>query len=284
MIFWHNVLPPSSFRVFVMFHVLERIAAVRGLLLLFLLLLSHTPIAVAGEIQIAVASNFTRPMTEVAALFEKTSGHQAKLSFGSSGKFVAQIRHGAPFDVFLSADQEKPARLLEMGLAVSGSEFTYAEGRLALWSGQPGYVDAKGEVLQRADYRYLAVANAQLAPYGRAAQEVLTALELSEVLRNRAVFGENIAQTFQFVKTGNAELGFIALSQIIEQGEIGEGSAWVIPADYHTPIKQDAVLLNVGADNAAARAFLAFLRHEAAQSIIRHYGYEIPVYLHAKRR
>ena len=228
----------------------------------------------ADEVQVAVASNFSKPMTEIAALFAAETGHEAKLSFGASGKFTAQISHGAPFEVFLSADTDKPALLVEQGLAQADSVFTYAQGQLVLWSAQAGYVDQEGKVLETGDFRHLAVASPQLAPYGEAARQVLEQLELSEALQARMVMGENISQTYQFVQSGNAELGFVAVSQVMQQGELQSGSVWRVPDNLYQPVKQDAVLLNTGKDNPAALALLAFLRGDSAQRVMLAYGYK----------
>ena len=185
---------------------------------LFLALMAHG--ACAAEVQVAVAANFTAPMQKIAAAFEQDTGHRAKLAFGATGKFYAQIRNGAPFEVLLAADDETPAKLEREGAALAGSRFTYAIGRLALWSARPGYVDDQGEVLKRGAFKHLAIANPKLAPYGAAAVETLDRLGLLAALQPKFVQGENIAQTFQFVSTGNAELGFVALSQVMEDGKI----------------------------------------------------------------
>jgi molybdate transport system substrate-binding protein len=241
----------------------------------FLLALSLASPSEAAEINVAVAANFTAPMTVIAAEFARDSGHQARLSFGSSGKFHAQIRNGAPFQVFLSADDETPARLEQEGLAVPGSRFSYAIGTLVLWSAQPGYVDAKAEVLKKGQFNKLALANPKLAPYGKAALEVLTGMGLLDALTPKFVQGENIAQTWQFVSTGNAELGFVALSQVMKDGRIASGSAWIVPSKLHTPIRQDAVILTPGKGNPAAAALMKYLKGDKAKAIIKSYGYEI---------
>ena len=231
-------------------------------------------VAYAGTVQVAVAANFSAPMQKIAAAFEKDTGHQAVLSFGATGKFYAQIRNGAPFAVLLAADDETPARLVKEGLAVAGSAFTYATGRLALWSSQPGLVDEQGAVLRRPLPGKLAVADPKLAPYGAAALQTLAHLGVLELWRPQLVTGENIAQAFQFVKTGNATLGFVALSQIMEGGRIASGSAWVVPASLHEPIRQDAVLLKTGEHHEAAQALLQYLRGDAARQVIRTWGYQ----------
>jgi molybdate transport system substrate-binding protein len=233
------------------------------------------PPAFAETTLAAVASNFTQPMSEIAEAFEKATGHSAKLSFGSSGKFVAQFENGAPFEVFLSADAEKPAQLEKAGLALAGSRFTYAIGKLVLWSDKPGYIDEQGRILESGDFKHLALADPKLAPYGEAAVEVLKNKGLFEKLKPSLVFGENISQTHQFVSTGNAELGFLALSQVIRDGKIGEGSGWVVPETLHAPIRQDAVLLNKGAENPAAGALMQFLKSAEARTIIQKYGYSL---------
>lgn len=229
----------------------------------------------ADEIQVAVAANFTAPMKAIAAEFEKDTGHKAQLAFGSSGKFYAQIKNGAPFQVFLSADDEKPAKLEQEALAVPGSRFTYAIGTLVLWSAKPGFVDAKGEVLKKGNFEHLALASPKLAPYGAAAVEVMDKLGLTASLQPKFVQGENIAQTQQFVVTGNAELGFVALSQVMKDGKVSEGSAWIVPANLHTPIRQDAVILARGKGNAAAEALMKYLKSAKAAAIIKSYGYTL---------
>ncbi|MDD2740070.1 MAG: molybdate ABC transporter substrate-binding protein [Methylomonas lenta] len=234
------------------------------------------PTVFAETVLVAVASNFTKPMTEIAEAFEKATGHSAKLSFGSSGKFVSQLENGAPFEVFLSADDEKPLKLEQAGLAVAGSRFTYALGTLVLWSAKPGYVDDQGQILSKGGFQHLALADPKLAPYGVAALEVLKSLGLQEKLQALFVQGENISQAHQYVITGNAELGFVALSQVIANGKIAEGSGWIIPADRYAPIRQDAVLMKTGAENPAAPALLAYLKSAPALAIMQKYGYGLP--------
>jgi molybdate transport system substrate-binding protein len=233
----------------------------------------------AGVVQVAVASNFSAPMQKIAAAFERERGHQAVLSFGATGKFYAQIRNGAPFEVLLAADDRTPARLLEEGHGVAGTVYTYAIGQLVLWSAQPGLVDPQGAVLEALASGQrrgkLAVAEARLAPYGAAAWQVLDQRGLSARLRAHVVTGENIGQTFQFVRTGNALLGFVALSQVMVDGRISGGSAWVVPPGLHAPLRQDAVLLQRGRTNAAAQALLDYLRSDTARAIIAAHGYRL---------
>jgi len=229
----------------------------------------------ADEVQVAVAANFTAPMKIIAADFEKATGHKAELSFGATGKFYAQIRNGAPFDVLLAADDETPAKMEKEGLAVPGSRITYAIGALALWSARPGFVDDKGAVLKKGDFAHIALAAPKLAPYGAAAIETLSKLGLLSALEPKFVQGENIAQAYQFVSTGNAELGFVALSQIYANGRLTGGSAWIVPADLHKPIRQDAVILTRGKDNPAAAALFKFLKSRQARKVIRSYGYTL---------
>ncbi|MBZ0070039.1 MAG: molybdate ABC transporter substrate-binding protein [Thiobacillus sp.] len=226
----------------------------------------------AGQAHVAVASNFAAPMKQLVTQFEQASGHTLTLSTGATGKFYAQIRHGAPFDVLLAADDETPARLLRVGDAVQSQ--TYAIGRLALWSERPGFVDGSDAVLRQNRFQRLAIANARLAPYGSAAVEVLTRLKLLDSVQGKFVIGENIAQTYQFVASGNAELGFVALSQVMQDGKLTGGSVWQVPAALHAPIRQDAALLKRGEHNAAARALLDYLNSPPAVAIIRSYGYE----------
>jgi molybdate transport system substrate-binding protein len=242
--------------------------------LLLAAILSHGA-ACAGEVSVAVASNFTVPMRKLAAAFEQASGHKATLAFGSTGRFHAQVKNGAPFQVLLAADDETPARLEKEGLAVPGSRFTYATGRLVLWSAGTGVVDERGEVLKKPGSGKLAIADPRLAPYGAAAMETMRRLGVAQALQPRIVQGENISQAYQFVLTGNAQMGFVALSQVMVDGRIAAGSAWQVPADLHAPIRQDAVVLNAGKDNPAAAALMAFLRGDAARAIIRAHGYEL---------
>jgi molybdate transport system substrate-binding protein len=229
----------------------------------------------AEEVQVAVAANFAAPMQAIATAFEKESGHKAQLAFGSTGKFYAQIKNGAPFQMLLAADDETPAKLEGERLAVSGTRFTYAVGRLALWSAREGVVDAKGEVLAKGGYGHLAIANPKLAPYGAAAIEVLQRLGLLQAIQPKLVQGENIAQTHQFVAHGSAELGFVALSQVMKEGRLGAGSVWIVPDTLHTPIRQDAILLLPGKGSAAAGALLTYLKSDKARTIIRSFGYDI---------
>ncbi|HEY8887025.1 MAG TPA: molybdate ABC transporter substrate-binding protein [Gallionella sp.] len=230
----------------------------------------------AGEVSAAVASNFSAPMRQIVTLFQQQSGNTVKVSFGSTGKFYAQIRQGAPFDVLVAADSATPQRLEDEGLAVGGSRFIYALGRLVLWSAQPGYVDDEGTVLRKGDYSRLAIADPKLAPYGMAAKETLEKLAMWNSIRDKLVMGENITQTYQFAATGNAELAFVALSQVMRDGKVSAGSWWRVPAQMYKPIRQSAVLLSGAKDKAAAQAFLAFLKSEKAAAVIRSYGYELP--------
>ncbi len=228
----------------------------------------------AAEVQVAVAANFAAPMQKIAAQFGKESGHKAVLAFGATGKFYAQIRNGAPFEVFLAADDATPAKLEREGATVNGSRFTYAIGRLALWSARPELVDDKGAVLKQGDFTHLAIANPRVAPYGAAALETLKALGLLDVVQPKFVYGENIAQAYQFVASGNAQLGFVATSQVFEGGKLKSGSAWIVPASLHSPIRQDAVILEKGRGNPAADALMRFLKSDQAKRIIRQYGYD----------
>ncbi len=231
--------------------------------------------AQAAEAQVAVAANFAEPIKAIAAVLEKTTGHTLRISTGASGAFYTQIRNGAPFDVFLSADNERPEMLEKDGLAQQGTRFTYAIGQLVLWSARPGRVDGQGAVLKAADLGKVAHANAKTAPYGAAALQVLDKLGLKDTLRSRLVQGESIGQTFNFVKTGNADVGFVAMAQVLEGGRLKEGSMWVIPKAHYQPIRQDAVLLKRGADNAAAQALIKLLQSPDIQDLIRRYGYDI---------
>ena len=232
-------------------------------------------VARAAQVSVAVAANFAAPMQKIAAAFEQDTSHRAHLAVGSTGRFYAQIKNGAPFEVLLSADDETPARLEREGLAVTGTRFTYAVGRLALWSRQPGVVDNKGQALKNGAFTRLAVADPKLAPYGAAALEVLQRLGLQEAVAPKFVQGENIAQAYQFVATGNAQLGFVAWSQVFANGQLTLGSAWKVPETLHTPLRQEAVLLARGQGNPAATALLAYLRSDKARAIIAAFGYDL---------
>jgi molybdate transport system substrate-binding protein len=225
----------------------------------------------ADQVNVAVAANFTAPVKEIAAAFQKKTGHEAVLSFGSSGQFYTQITQDAPFQVFLSADQARPKKLADNGLAVPDSRFTYAIGKLVLWSKQPGYVQGEA-TLRNARFGKLSICNPVAAPYGEAAVETLKSLKLYDALKPKFVEGADIMQAFQFVDTGNAEVGFIALSQLT--GKVG-GSRWVVPQALYKPIRQDAILLKKGAGSAAAKAFLEFLKGPQARAIIEKYGYAL---------
>ena len=241
---------------------------------LLTLALLASGLASAAEVQVAVAANFTAPMQKIAAEFEKDTGHKVQLAFGATGKFYAQIKNGAPFEILLAADDETPARLEKEGAGVAGSRFTYAVGKLVLWSAKADFVDDQGEILKKGNFKHVSIANPKLAPYGQATVETLTALKLLDAIQPKFVQGENIAQTHQFIATGNAELGFVALSQVMKDGKIAEGSAWVVPASLHQPIRQDAVLLENGKDKPAASALLKYLGGEKSKAIIKSYGYE----------
>ncbi|MGV8917882.1 MAG: molybdate ABC transporter substrate-binding protein [Pseudomonas sp.] len=229
----------------------------------------------ADEVQVAVAANFTAPIQAIAKDFEKDTGHKLVAAFGATGQFYTQIKNGAPFEVFLAADDTTPAKLEKEGETVPGSRFTYATGKLALWSAKEGYVDDKGAVLKANQFQHLSIADPKAAPYGLAATQVLEKLKLTEATKDKIVTGQNITQAYQFVSTGNAELGFVALSQIYKDGKVTSGSAWLVPANLHDPIKQDAVILNKGKDNAAAKALVEYLKGPKAAAVIKSYGYEL---------
>jgi len=225
----------------------------------------------AKEAKVAVAANFTEPAKEIAAQFEKTSGNRIVLSFGATGQFYAQITQGAPFEILLSADQATPAKLLAHGQAVAGSSFTYARGKLVLYSKDKALVKGE-ETLKSGSFMKIAIANPATAPYGAAAVETMKALGVYDALQPKFVQGNNIGQTFQFIDTANAELGFVALAQVALSDA---GSRWVVPAKLHAPIAQDAILLKAGADNDAAKAFLAYLRGPESRAVIEKFGYAL---------
>ena len=251
----------------------ETIARVMRVIMFALGLLVAAP-AAAEEAMIAVAANFRSVLDELEPAFEAETGHELTISSGSTGKIYAQIVNGAPYDVFLSADRVRPARLEEGGFTIDGSRFTYAAGRLALW--EPGASETGPERLARNDFRRIALANPDLAPYGCAARQVLISLGQDEATRKKRVLGENVAQAFSFVRTRNVEIGFVALSQILSLPDVGRGAYWTPPEHLYDPIYQDAVLLARGESNAAARAFMKFLKSENARAIIERAGYAIP--------
>lgn len=230
----------------------------------------------AAEVLVAVAANFAEVVEKLRPGFEAATGHRLVATTGSTGKLYAQIRAGAPFQVLLAADAKTPALLEQQGAAVAGSRFTYAVGRVALWSRTPGLVAADGAATLRAGhFRHLAIANPDLAPYGVAAREVLQATGTWDALRGKLVMGQNIGQAHSLVASGAAELGFVALSAVRAPGRATEGSLWVVPATLHAPLQQDAVLLRAGAANAGARAWLAWLRSPAARALIEAHGYGV---------
>lgn len=244
--------------------------------ILTLLFVAYATSLRAEEAMVAVAANFSAPMQQITALFQKETSHQIKLSFGASGGIYAQIKNGAPFDLFLSADQLTPQKLEAEGFGVPNSRFTYATGQLVLWSKQEGLVDAKGQVLQNKSIQRIALANPKLAPYGAAAMETMTNLGLLKELQSKLVQGDNIAQTYQFVSTQNAQIGFVALSQVFANGNMTSGSAWIVPGNLHQPIQQDVILLRKGQDNKAATALLLYLKGEQAKKIMKSFGYLSP--------
>jgi len=227
----------------------------------------------ADEVVVAVAANFAAPLTRIGEGFTAATGHTLKVSVGATGKFYAQIVAGAPFEVLIAADDETPQKLVDEGRAVAGSAFTYAIGKLVLWSAQPGLVDDQGAVLASGKFSHLALANPKLAPYGQAATEVLKSRGLTNALASKLVTGESIAQTYQFIATGNAELGFVALSQVATPGKPATGSYWLVPASLYGEIRQNAVLLKTGEKNAAAKELMSYLRGPAAKAVIEAYGY-----------
>ncbi|MBB1073533.1 molybdate ABC transporter substrate-binding protein [Rhodoferax sp. 4810] len=241
---------------------------------LFAVLFVFSTAAQAETIQVAVAANFTAPMNRIIENFTRATGHTVKTAFGATGKFYAQIKNGAPFDILLAADNETPAKLEAEELTQAGSRFTYAIGTLVLWSADATFITDGAEVLNRNQFNKLAIANPKTAPYGAAALQVMKQLQVEQLLAPKLVQGESITQAYQFISSGNAELGFIALSQVFKEGKVANGSAWIVPAELHNPIRQDAVILKHGKDNAAAMALMEYLQSESARAIIREYGYQ----------
>jgi molybdate transport system substrate-binding protein len=229
----------------------------------------------AAEAQIAVAANFAEPIKAIASVLQKTTGHTLKISVGATGGLYAQIRNGAPFDAMLAADTKTPAQLEADGLAQPGSRFTYATGKLVLWSADAAKVDAQGAVLKGGAFRKLAIANPKTAPYGAAAVQTMEELGLADALRRKLVQGESIGQTYNFAFTGNAEIAFVAMSQVLEAGKLKGGSMWVVPQNLYAPIEQGAVLLKRGANNEAAVALMKLLKSPNVKDLIRSYGYGV---------
>jgi molybdate transport system substrate-binding protein len=238
-------------------------------------LLGAARIVHADEVQVAVAANFAAPMKEIAARFEQDTGHKVLSTVGATGKFYAQIKNGAPFEILLAADDETPARLEKEGAAVPNTRFTYAIGKLVLWSAQPGLVDDKGEVLKKGSFEHLSIANPKLAPYGAAAVETMQKLNMYGALEPKFVVGESLAQAHQFVGSGAAQLGFVAMSQVYEGGKLKSGSAWLVPGSLYSPIRQDAVVLEKGKGKPAVEAFLKYMKGDKAKAVIRSYGYDL---------
>jgi molybdate transport system substrate-binding protein len=239
--------------------------------LLGTLLVTHVH---AAEVKVAVAANFAKTLEEITVQFEKDTGHKILATPGATGKFYAQIVNGAPFEVFISADDETPRKIAKESKAIAETQFTYAIGTLALWSPDTNLVDQGGGVLKTDKFKFIAIANAKVAPYGQAAVQTMLKLGVLTKVEPRVVQGENIAQTYQFVTSGNAQLGFVALSQITENGKVKSGSAWIVPQEFHDQIKQDAILLNNGKDSIAAKALLDYLKSDKAKKIIASYGYK----------
>jgi molybdate transport system substrate-binding protein len=230
--------------------------------------------AFAEQVLVAVAANFVPPFREIAIEFERTTGHNVQVAAGSSGNFYSQIKNGAPFDVFFSADNERPKLLGEEGFGVKDSRFTYAIGRLVLWSPNAGLIKGE-ETLRFKQYKRLAMANPKTAPYGVAAIEAMQKLELWEGIQSQIVIGESLGQTMGFIESGNAQLGFVALSQVMDPKIKGKGSRWDVPTNLHEPIKQDVILLTKGKINPAAKALMEFMGSPQAKAIIERYGYEL---------
>lgn len=228
----------------------------------------------ADEVRVAVAANFSGAFQKITTAFQADTGHTVTSSVGSTGKFYQQVKAGAPFDVLLAADDETPKKMEDEGLAVKGQRFTYAKGKLVLWSARPDGVDAKGEVLSIGNFDKLALADPKLAPYGAAALEALGKLGVLDKLKPKLVQGESIAQAYQFIATGNADLGFVALSQVAPPDKAPTGSWWVVPANLYSPLLQDAALLKKAEGSAAAKALLAYLKGDKARAIIKSYGYD----------
>ncbi|MBS0151108.1 MAG: molybdate ABC transporter substrate-binding protein [Nitrospira sp.] len=235
--------------------------------------LAVTP-ALAESVLVAVAANFVPPFREIAMDFEKATGHAVQVAAGSSGNFYSQIKNGAPFDVFFSADAERPKLLEDEGLGVKDTRFTYAIGRLVLWSPNADLIKGE-ETLRSKQYKRLAMASPKTAPYGVAAMQALQKLALWDSVQPQIVMGESLGQTMGFIQSGNAQLGFVALSQVLDPKINGKGSRWDVPNNLHEPIKQDVILLTTGKENSGAKALMEFMGGLQAKTIIERYGYEL---------
>lgn len=233
-------------------------------------------LARADTVNVAVAANFAAPMKEITQAFEKESGHQLNVSVGSTGKLFSQIKNGAPFDVFLAADTKTPEQAEKAGMAVPNTRFTYAIGKLVLWSPNTRFINDGASTLKIGQFERIAMANPKVAPYGKATEQVVEELDLVDTLRDKWVFGQSIGQTYQFVASGNVPLGFVALSQVFSRGKVQSGSAWIVPQNMYTPLAQDAQLLKQGQNNVAATALIAFLKSPTAVAIIESFGYGLP--------
>ena len=243
---------------------------------IFLLCSLLSPSVWADEVRVAVASNFAAPMEDLAKLFQKESGHTLKLEVAASGKLYAQIKGGAAFDVFLSADEALPRQLMQDGLAVIGSRFVYARGKLVLWSVRHNFVDEKGAMLRKRNYSKLAITNPWFSPYGEAAKETLSNLTMWNSIQEKLTKGENVIRTYQLAVTEGADLALISLSQVMRNGKVASGSWWIVPQELHKPLQQNAVLLSRAKDKDSAKAFLTFLKSAKAKQLMRDFGYEFP--------
>ncbi len=243
----------------------------------FLLLSGMTSSFVyAGELNAAVESSFALPMERIVALYQKASGNSVKINLNSSGKFYAQIKNGASFDILISSDESMPKRLVQDGLATGGSRFVFATEKLVLWSALPDFVDAKGAVLNKGNFNKLVIADPKLSAYGLASKETLEKLVMWNSIQEKLVKGENINRAYQLAATENADLAFIGLSQIMRDGKIAEGSWWLVPPEVHGPIRQSAVMLSNSKNSTEAKEFLDFLKSKKVEAIIHNFGYELP--------
>ena len=230
--------------------------------------------AQAADINVAVAANFTAPMKDIAAVYEKETGNKVLASFGATGQFFAQIKNGAPYQILFAADAKTPKKIEDEGLGVKGSARPYAYGKLVLWSATPDFVKESKDFLLEPAVKKIAVANPKLAPYGEAAYQTLEKWGMLDEVKNKFVTGDNIGKTYQFAKTSNAEVGFVALSQVYKGGKMTSGSGWVMPSDLYSPSRQDVVVLNLGKDNKDVAAFMKFMETSPkVRDIILSYGY-----------
>ncbi len=272
---------PQAYPLYISFGInnnrqMIKVNKITACIIILLLTLPPRSIALAGETHVAVAANFLGAMKKISTDFESQTGHKVIISAGSTGALYSQIINGAPFDLFFSADDKRPEKLEADGLAVQGTRFTYALGGIALYSSTAGYVDPEGKILSVGRYKRLAIANPKIAPYGIAAVEAIENMGLTKKVDSKLTLGGSVAHAFQFTASGGAELGFVALSQIIDAGPGLTGSYWIVDKSLYNPVRQQAIMLRKGKNNIAAIEFIKFFHSEKAIKVIHDSGYDTP--------